>query len=40
MCEAAAAMAAPDAARAMAAHLLETLGPAVGEESWMAELGE
>jgi UDP-N-acetylglucosamine--N-acetylmuramyl-(pentapeptide) pyrophosphoryl-undecaprenol N-acetylglucosamine transferase len=40
MSEAAASVGEPGAARAMAAHLLETLGPAVGEESWMAELGE
>jgi len=40
MSEAATRVARPDAARDMAAHLLETLGTAVGEPSWHAELGE
>jgi len=40
MSEAAARVARPDAARDMAAHMLETLGAAFAEPSWHAELGE
>jgi undecaprenyldiphospho-muramoylpentapeptide beta-N-acetylglucosaminyltransferase len=40
MAEAARRVARPDAARAMAAHVLETFGVALGEGSWHAELGE
>jgi UDP-N-acetylglucosamine--N-acetylmuramyl-(pentapeptide) pyrophosphoryl-undecaprenol N-acetylglucosamine transferase len=32
-------LARPDAARAMAAHLFESLGEAVGEAPWLAEIG-
>lgn len=39
MSEAAARMARPDAARDMAAHLIETFGSALGEPRWHAELG-
>ena len=39
MAEAAAAVARPGAARAMAAHLLESVGQALAEPQWSAELG-
>jgi UDP-N-acetylglucosamine--N-acetylmuramyl-(pentapeptide) pyrophosphoryl-undecaprenol N-acetylglucosamine transferase len=39
MSRAAASIARPDAARDMAAHLIETFGPALSEERWHAELG-
>lgn len=39
MSRAAAAIARPDAARDMAAHLIETFGPALSEARWHAELG-
>jgi len=39
MADSARALARPEAAHAMAAHLLECVGPALGEGSWTAELG-
>jgi UDP-N-acetylglucosamine--N-acetylmuramyl-(pentapeptide) pyrophosphoryl-undecaprenol N-acetylglucosamine transferase len=39
MAAAAASVARPDAARAMAAHIVESFGPALGQPSWSGELG-